>query len=192
MGKKVCVCASICECVFMCVCTVCILSSVVRKEKLPMTKESSEMAHWVAFGGRVSVLGRTAGHSRQTGRCLFSGEWVTVLGVVETVGVLTPRADRGTASQLSSIFTQQHETIAYTAVGTIGAIKAAEQWSLSSLLITGLSVEMCPVICSDDIVFKNMTLGILCRIILTLLANQLKDVIGDKGALGPVPASPEF
>lgn len=86
-----------CECVFMCVCTVCILSSVVRKEKLPMTKESSEMAHWVAFGGRVSVLGRTAGHSRQTGRCLFSGEWVTVLGVVETVGVLTPRADRGIA-----------------------------------------------------------------------------------------------
>lgn len=61
------------------------------------------MANWVAFGGRVSVLGRTAGHSRQTGRCLFNGEWVTMLGVVGTVDILTPRADRGTASQLYSI-----------------------------------------------------------------------------------------
>lgn len=40
-------------------------------------------------------------------------------------------------------YTQQHETVAYTAVGKIGAIKAAEQWPLSFLLITGLSVETC-------------------------------------------------
>lgn len=91
--------------VYVCVHSVYSFQCIVRKEKLPMTKESSEMAHWVGFGGRVSVLGRTAGRTRQTGRCLFSVEWVTELGVVGTVGILTPRADRGTASQLSSIFT---------------------------------------------------------------------------------------
>lgn len=119
-----------CVCVCVCIHSVYSFQCIVAKERLPVAKDIRNGSSHDFWSSRVNVLGTTPGHSRQRGRYIWVGQ--SDGGVVGTVDILTPRADRRPDSQLCSAFyMQQYKTIHYTVLGKNGAIKAVEECSVN-------------------------------------------------------------